>query len=160
LREQAIRLDDAPLKSDLAAHLTMLYEVRRRSRQFDVLHFHVDMLHFPMFEQHAHKTVTTLHGRLDLKDLPQVYARWPQFGLVSISMRSAVRCRPLAGSRPSRTAFHPSYQSSSPRERSTSRFSAASPGKSARSGHSPGVCSGPAAQIAAKVSDGRAVFRA
>ena len=85
VRDQAIRLDDAPLKSDLAAHLAMLYEVRRRSRQFDVLHFHVDMIHFPMFEQHAHKTVTTLHGRLDLKDLPQVYVRWPQFGLVSIS---------------------------------------------------------------------------
>jgi glycosyltransferase involved in cell wall biosynthesis len=85
VRDQAIRLDDAPLKSDLAAHLAMLYEVRRRWRQFDVLHFHVDMLHFPMFEQHAHRTVTTLHGRLDLKDLPQVYARWHQFCLVSIS---------------------------------------------------------------------------
>jgi glycosyltransferase involved in cell wall biosynthesis len=85
VRDQAIRLDDAPLKSNLAAHLAMLYEVRRRSRQFDVLHFHVDMLHFPMFEQDAHKTVTTLHGRLDLKDLPEVYARWPQFGLISIS---------------------------------------------------------------------------
>jgi glycosyltransferase involved in cell wall biosynthesis len=85
VRDQAIRLDDTPLKSDVAAHLAMLYEVRRRCRQFDVLHFHVDLLHFPMFEPHAHKTVTTLHGRLDLKDLPQVYARWPQFGLVSIS---------------------------------------------------------------------------
>jgi len=85
VRDQAIRLDDAPLKSDLAAHLAMLYEVRRRCSQFDVLHFHVDLLHFAMFEPHAHKTVTTLHGRLDLKDLPQVYARWSKFGLVSIS---------------------------------------------------------------------------
>ena len=96
VRDQAIRLDDAPLKSDLAAHLAMLYEVRRRCRQFDVLHFHVDMLHFPMFEQFAHKTVTTLHGRLDLKDLAQVYARWPQFGLVSIS-DSQRRPLPMAG---------------------------------------------------------------
>ena len=94
VRDQALRLDEAPLKSDLAAHLAMLYEVRRRCRQFDVLHFHVDMLHFPMFEPHAHKTVTTLHGRLDIKDLPQFYARWPQFGLVSIS--DAQR-RPLPG---------------------------------------------------------------
>jgi glycosyltransferase involved in cell wall biosynthesis len=96
VRDQAIRLDDVPLKSDLAAHLAMLYEVRRRCRQFDVLHFHVDMLHFPMFEQHAHKTVTTLHGRLDLKDLPNVYARWPQFGLVSIS-NAQRRPLPAAG---------------------------------------------------------------
>ena len=85
VRDQAIRLDETPLKSDLAAHLAMLYEVRRRSHQFDVLHFHVDMLHFPLFEPYAGKTVTTIHGRLDVKDLPQVYARWHQFGLVSIS---------------------------------------------------------------------------
>jgi glycosyltransferase involved in cell wall biosynthesis len=85
VRDQAIRLDTAALKSDLAAHLTMLCEAKRRSGQFDILHFHVDMVHFPMFEQLAPKTVTTLHGRLDLKDLPSVYARWPGFGLVSIS---------------------------------------------------------------------------
>jgi glycosyltransferase involved in cell wall biosynthesis len=85
VRDQAIRLDPVALKSDLAAHLTMLYEVKRRSGQFDILHFHVDMMHFPMFEQLAQKTVTTLHGRLDFKDLPSVYARWPSFGLVSIS---------------------------------------------------------------------------
>jgi glycosyltransferase involved in cell wall biosynthesis len=84
-RDMALRLDDAPLKSDLAAHLAMLHEVRRRARDFDVLHFHIDLLHFPMFEHCASKTLTTLHGRLDLKDLPQAYARWPQYGLVSIS---------------------------------------------------------------------------
>ncbi len=69
VRDKAMRLDEAPLKSDLAAHLTMLSEVRRRSRQFDVLHFHIDLLHFPMFEPYAGKSITTLHGRLDLKDL-------------------------------------------------------------------------------------------
>src|SRR5689334_14127444 len=85
IRDQAIRLDDSPLKSDLAAHLTLLHEARRRARQFDILHFHTDMLHFPMFEPHAARSVTTVHGRLDLKDLPTVYARWPAFPLVSIS---------------------------------------------------------------------------
>jgi glycosyltransferase involved in cell wall biosynthesis len=85
VRDQAIRLDRAPLKSELAAHLTMLCEVRRRSSEFDVLHFHLDMVHFPLFEGLAQKTVTTLHGRLDLKDLPALYARWDDFGLVSIS---------------------------------------------------------------------------
>ena len=43
------------------------------------------MLHFPFFEDMAHRTVTTLHGRLDLKDLPAVYRRWSKFPLVSIS---------------------------------------------------------------------------
>jgi glycosyltransferase involved in cell wall biosynthesis len=85
VRDQAIRLDTAALKSDLAAHLTMLHEVKRRVAQFDILHFHLDMLHFPMFELYAHKTVTTLHGRLDIKDLPRAYEWWPSFGLVSVS---------------------------------------------------------------------------
>ncbi len=83
--DTAMRLDKAPQKSDLAAHLAMLYEVRRRARNFDVLHFHIDLLHFPMFERYADRCITTLHGRLDLKGLAQAYLRWPQFGLVSIS---------------------------------------------------------------------------
>ena len=85
VRDQAIRLDPSPLKSDLAAHLSQLAEVRRRAREFDVLHFHTDMAHFPFFEHMAERTVTTLHGRLDIKDLPEVYRRWPQYPLVSIS---------------------------------------------------------------------------
>ena len=85
VRDQAIRLDPAPLKSDLAAHLAQLAEVRRRADEFDVIHFHTDMIHFPFFDRNASRTVTTLHGRLDLKDLAGVYQRWPQFPLVSIS---------------------------------------------------------------------------
>src|SRR5258708_17395415 len=42
-RDQAIRLDPAPLKSDMAAHLAMLHEVRCRAAEFDVLHFHIDL---------------------------------------------------------------------------------------------------------------------
>ena len=85
VRDQAIRLDPAPLKSDLAAHMTMLSEVLKRVDEFDVIHFHTDMVHFPFFARHADRTVTTLHGRLDLKDLPGVYERWNEFALVSIS---------------------------------------------------------------------------
>jgi glycosyltransferase involved in cell wall biosynthesis len=90
VRDQAIRLDPAPLKSDLAAHLSLLAEVRGRADEFDVIHFHTDMLHFPFFDglgerNRAGKTVTTVHGRLDLKDLAGAYQRWPQFPLVSIS---------------------------------------------------------------------------
>jgi glycosyltransferase involved in cell wall biosynthesis len=85
VRDQAIRLDPAMLKSDLAAHMSMLWDVRRRAHEFDVIHFHTDMVHFPFFEDMAGKTLTTLHGRLDLKDLPGAYWRWQQFPLVSIS---------------------------------------------------------------------------
>jgi glycosyltransferase involved in cell wall biosynthesis len=85
VRDQAIRLDPAPFKSDLAAHLHQLAEVRRRAHEFDIIHFHTDMIQFPMFEDLAGRTLTTLHGRLDLKDLPEIYRRWDQFPLISIS---------------------------------------------------------------------------
>ncbi len=85
VRDQAIRLDPHPLKSDAAAHLTMLHEVRRRANEFDIIHFHVEPMHLPLFEAIAGRTVTTMHGRLDLKDLPALYGCWPQYPLVSIS---------------------------------------------------------------------------
>lgn len=85
VRDQALRLDSHPLKSDLAAHLSMLHEVRRMADDFDVIHFHTDLLQFPLFADIAGHTLTTTHGRLDLKDLADVYLRWPEFPLVSIS---------------------------------------------------------------------------
>ncbi len=85
VRDQAIRLDPAPLKSDLAAHMNMLNQVAADLERFDIVHFHVDMVHFPMFEAAASRTLTTLHGRLDIKDLPEVYRRWNRYPLVSIS---------------------------------------------------------------------------
>ncbi|MBP7816311.1 MAG: glycosyltransferase family 4 protein [Phenylobacterium sp.] len=103
VRDQAIRLDPAPLKSDLAAHMSMLSEVRRRADEFDVIHFHTDMIHFPFFEDMAGKTITTLHGRLDLKDLRGVYDRWPQYPLVSISDDQR---RPLASASWAGTVHH------------------------------------------------------
>jgi glycosyltransferase involved in cell wall biosynthesis len=93
MRRQAIRLDPAALKSDVAAHLAMLHDVRKRAREFDVLHFHIDLLHFPLFERLATRSITTLHGRLDVADLPEAYRRWHQYPLVSISDHQR---RPLA----------------------------------------------------------------
>ena len=85
VRDQALRLDPNPLRSDLAAHMALLAELADRVDEFDVIHFHTDLIHFPFFERFADRTVTTLHGRLDLKDLPDAYARWSAFPLVSIS---------------------------------------------------------------------------
>lgn len=84
-RAQALRLDSTVLKSDHASHLSLLHEVRAQAAAFDVLHFHTDLLHFPFFEAHASKTLTTLHGRLDLSDLPLAYHLWQAYPLVSIS---------------------------------------------------------------------------
>jgi glycosyltransferase involved in cell wall biosynthesis len=86
MRDQAIRLDPTPLKCEWAAHLAMLKRVQQMADRFDVLHFHVDPLHFPMFEEHAQRTLTTLHGRLDIKDYGPLLQAWPHYPLVSISL--------------------------------------------------------------------------
>jgi len=103
VREQALRLDPAPLKSDLAAHMALLGELQDRAAEFDIIHFHTDLIHFPFFERMAERTVTTLHGRLDLKDLPAAYERWSDFPLVSISQDQR---RPMPLANWAATVFH------------------------------------------------------
>jgi glycosyltransferase involved in cell wall biosynthesis len=53
--------------------------------QFDVVHFHIDYFHFPISRAHRIPHATTLHGRLDLADLPPLYRRYPDMPVVSIS---------------------------------------------------------------------------
>lgn len=87
-RKTALRLDPNPLQSATAAHLAMLHEVRQRHEDFDVIHVHLShFIHFPIFEALAAKVVTTPHGRLDYADLAGAYECWPDFPMISISMR-------------------------------------------------------------------------
>ena len=82
--DMALRLDPA-VKDHMPYHLVMLDEVRRRADDFDIIHFHIDLLHFPLIRDFAARTLTTLHGRLDLPDLKPFYAAFPEIPLVSIS---------------------------------------------------------------------------
>ncbi|SEN96322.1 Glycosyltransferase involved in cell wall bisynthesis [Rhodospirillales bacterium URHD0017] len=66
-------------------HLIMLDRVARSADGFDILHFHIDALHYPVISRFARRTVTTLHGRLDLPDLHALYAAFDHVPLVSIS---------------------------------------------------------------------------
>src|SRR5437867_2603858 len=43
----ALRLNDKCV-DQLACHFTMLERVLKRSHEFDLIHFHVDYLHFPV----------------------------------------------------------------------------------------------------------------
>jgi glycosyltransferase involved in cell wall biosynthesis len=66
-----------------------LGEVYRRAArgEFDLIHSHLDFLAFPCADLVETPTLTTLHGRLDLPDLPRIYARFPGMPVVSISDR-------------------------------------------------------------------------
>ena len=80
---QGLRL--AKALDPMAHHVVMLNEIRSRAAEFDIIHFHIDYLHFPLFCDKPRQTLTTLHGRLDLPDLPVVFGAFPQMRLVSIS---------------------------------------------------------------------------
>ena len=82
--EQALRLNPA-VRDPIPYYMLMLDKVRRMASQFDVLHFHIDQFHFPIFHELASRTVTTLHGRQDLPDLKHLYVGFPDMPLVSIS---------------------------------------------------------------------------
>jgi glycosyltransferase involved in cell wall biosynthesis len=58
---------------------------RARDGEFDVVHSHLDYQAFACAALIQTPTVTTLHGRLDLPDLPRLYARFPEAGVISIS---------------------------------------------------------------------------
>ncbi len=82
--DQALRLDPR-VKDTIGYHVMLLEEVRKRAHQFDVLHFHIDLLQAPFTRSLGVPSVTTLHGRLDLPDLPAFYRAFPDLSLVSIS---------------------------------------------------------------------------
>ncbi|HKX65017.1 MAG TPA: glycosyltransferase family 4 protein [Rhizomicrobium sp.] len=80
---QGLRLKG--IHNSLPYNFIMLDKVAARQHEFDVLHFHIDFFHYPLFRSMAHKTLTTLHGRQDLPELPDVYRAFPHMPLVSIS---------------------------------------------------------------------------
>jgi len=80
---EALRL--AGIRDHIPSTLVMVDEVRRRADEFDIIHFHIDTLQFPLFSDVFSKCVTTLHGRLDLRDIQPIFRAFPEMPLVSIS---------------------------------------------------------------------------
>ena len=81
---RALRLDPDN-RDPLAYHVLMLEQVLQLSDEFDVIHFHVDYLHFPLSRGRELTQLTTLHGRLDLPDLVPLYREFAEMPVVSIS---------------------------------------------------------------------------
>jgi glycosyltransferase involved in cell wall biosynthesis len=81
---QALRFDPAVIDT-IGPNLMMMEDVRRVSETFDMLHFHLDHWPFSLFTRQRTPFLTTLHGRLDLAELPPIYARFPGVSVVSIS---------------------------------------------------------------------------
>jgi glycosyltransferase involved in cell wall biosynthesis len=80
----ALRLDPKVL-DPIPYLMLMLDRVRECADNFDILHFHIDQFHFPLFRPLAGRTLTTVHGRQDLPDLRPLYLGFNEMPLVSIS---------------------------------------------------------------------------
>jgi glycosyltransferase involved in cell wall biosynthesis len=99
---RALRLDP-DCQDSLAHHIVLMEEVFRHAFEFDIVHFHIDYLHFPVSSRYGVGHVTTLHGRLDLPDLQPIYARFADAPVVSISDSQRA---PLASANWQATVYH------------------------------------------------------
>ena len=99
---RALRLDEQCVEQ-LAHCMVLLEHVFRQAPTFDLLHFHIDYLHFPLSVRQRVPHVTTLHGRLDIPDLMPVYQTFPSMPVVSISDAQRI---PLPGLQWQGTVYH------------------------------------------------------
>jgi glycosyltransferase involved in cell wall biosynthesis len=83
--ERALRLEGKKIIDPIAHHIRMIEIVAQRAADFDVLHFHIDYLHFAVTRRQKINAVTTLHGRLDIPELVPLYEEFRNMNLVSIS---------------------------------------------------------------------------
>jgi glycosyltransferase involved in cell wall biosynthesis len=81
---KALRLDPA-VKDPFVPLFMQLETVARRAQEFDVIHAHLDYFGFPLFRRLKTPSITTLHGRLDMPELPLLYSLYDDIPVVSIS---------------------------------------------------------------------------
>ena len=72
-------------KDHIAHHILMLDQVFSDKNNFDIIHFHIDYLHYLLSRRYNLTHVTTLHGRLDIPDLQPLYRNFYDMPVVSIS---------------------------------------------------------------------------
>jgi len=97
----ALRLSDC--RDTLAPHVLMIEEVAQRADEFDVIHFHVAHIHFPVMRRVPIAHVTTLHGRLDLPELRPLFREYGDMPVISISN---VQRNPIPEAAWVRTIYH------------------------------------------------------
>jgi glycosyltransferase involved in cell wall biosynthesis len=80
----ALRLDGS-VRDPNALHMSMIEQVCRRAKEFDLLHFHLDYYPFSVVSRQSTPFLTTLHGRLDLPEHQPVFSTFSTIPIVSIS---------------------------------------------------------------------------
>jgi glycosyltransferase involved in cell wall biosynthesis len=91
--ETALRLSPDCV-DQVANHIAMLQMVQNQIENFDVIHYHIDYLHYPITKLYPFPHITTLHGRLNISDLQRLYRLFDDMPVVSISHAQR---KPLSG---------------------------------------------------------------
>lgn len=85
LCERPLRLEGNKIVDPLAHHIRMVEAVAQEAPEFDIVHFHIDYLHFPVTRRQRLSAVTTLHGRLDIPDIHPLFREFSDMNVISIS---------------------------------------------------------------------------
>src|SRR5512140_3103303 len=81
---RALRLDKHSA-DPTANHVLLAEKVFQEADQFDFIHSHIDYIPYPLYRRIHTPHVTTLHGRLDIPNLYELYQEFDDIPLVSIS---------------------------------------------------------------------------
>jgi len=90
-------------REELPHHVRLMELVFADVSRFDLIHFHVDSVQFPLLRRVACRSVTTLHGRLDLPDLQPLFEEFAEIPVVSISDNQRL---PIPGANWQGTVLH------------------------------------------------------
>lgn len=99
---RSLRLDNHCIDR-MAHHILLLEMLLQRIDEFDIIHYHIDYIHFPISRRIRKPHITTLHGRLDIPDLIPLYKEFQDIPLVSISNSQR---EPLPWANWKRTIYH------------------------------------------------------
>jgi glycosyltransferase involved in cell wall biosynthesis len=90
-------------RETLPHHVRLVEQVAVEAHRFDLIHFHLDYVHFPVVGRLPCPTVTTLHGRLHPPDQEALFETFSGVPLVSISDDQR---RPIPGALWQATVHH------------------------------------------------------
>lgn len=98
----ALRLNTSSIDAH-ADHVLLAEKVLQESGEFDIVHSHIDFGAFPLLRRMETPHITTLHGRLDIPNLQNLYREFDDEPLISISNRQRL---PLSWANWQATVYH------------------------------------------------------
>jgi glycosyltransferase involved in cell wall biosynthesis len=100
--DRALRLN-TKARDYIAHHIILIQKVFNEAHLFDIIHFHIDYIHFPLGRLFRTPQITTLHGRQDIPDLQNIYREFFEVPVTSISHAQR---RPLPGANWQATVYN------------------------------------------------------